>query len=57
MGWIELEVLGLSCPGFADELVRGKTFEGLESAGEVVCSNEVGQVLGAAGRGFRSKSV
>lgn len=33
MGWIEFEVLGLFCPSFSDELVRGKTFEGLESAG------------------------
>lgn len=56
MGWIEFEVLGLFCPSFADELVRGKTFEGLESAGEVVGGNEVGQVSAQLVMGFIVKA-
>ena len=34
----------LGSPGFADELVRGETSEGLEASGEVVGVDEVAQV-------------
>ena len=33
------------CPAFADELVRGQPFEGLETAGEVVGIDEVGEMV------------
>ena len=45
MGWIEFEVLGLFCPEGADVFVGCKAFECLESAGEVVGVDEVGEVL------------
>ena len=44
MDWIESESFGLGCPEFADELVRGEAFEGLETASEVVGIDEVGEV-------------
>ncbi len=35
---IELEALGLGCPDLADVLIGGEAAQGLEPAGEVVCS-------------------
>ncbi len=52
MGWIEFEALGFFCPGFADELVGTKAFEGFESAGEVVGSDELVQVAAELVVGF-----
>ena len=40
----DCESLGLGSPGFADELVWGEAFEGLEASGEVVGVDEVAQV-------------
>ncbi len=45
MGWIEFEALGFFCPGGGDVFVGCETFEGLESSGEVVGVDEVGEVL------------
>ena len=45
MEWIDPEFFGLDCPSFADELVRGEALEGLQSASEVVCSDEVGEMV------------
>ena len=41
----EPELFGLDCPSFADELVRGEALEGLQAASEVVCSDEVGEMV------------
>ena len=49
---IEPELFGLDCPSFADELVRGEALEGLQSAAEVVCSDEVGEMAARAAGGF-----
>ena len=45
MGWIEFESLGFFCPDGADVFVWGKSFEGLEPSSEVVCVDEVGEVM------------
>ena len=45
MGWIEFEALWPFCPHRADVFVRCEPFEGLESSGEVVGSDEVGEML------------
>ncbi len=45
MGWMECEPLRLFCPGGADVLVGCESFEGLESSGEVVGLDEVGEML------------
>lgn len=45
MGWIEFEALWLFCPDRADVFVRCESFEGLESSGEVVGIDEVGEML------------
>ena len=45
MGWIEFEALGVFCPDGADVFVRCKSFEGLESSGEVVGIHEVGEMF------------
>lgn len=52
MGWIKSEALGFFCPGFADELIGCKSFEGFEPAGEVVCSDELIQVKTELVMGF-----
>lgn len=45
MGWIECEALRLFCPDGADVFVGCESFEGLESSGEVVGMDEVGEML------------
>jgi hypothetical protein len=45
MGWIMFEALGFFCPGCADLFVGCKSFEGLESSGEVVGIYEVGEMF------------
>src|SRR4051812_39073975 len=44
MDWIEGESVWLFCPSFADELVGGEAFEGLEPPGVVVGLDEVVEV-------------
>ncbi len=44
MDWVEGKSIGLLCPEFAEVFVGRESFEGLESSGEVVCFQEVGQV-------------
>lgn len=39
------EPFRLGCPLFADEFIGCQAFEGLEPAAEVVCIDEVGEVL------------
>ena len=34
----------LGSPGFADELIRGEAFEGVEASGEVIGVDEVAQM-------------
>ena len=41
---IERESFGLFCPDLADVFVRREAFEGLETLGEVVGADEVGQM-------------
>ena len=41
---VESESLGLGCPSFADELVWGEAVKGLQSPGEVVGGDEVGEM-------------
>lgn len=45
MGWIEFEALRFFCPDGADVFVGCESFEGLESSGEVVGMDEVGEML------------
>ena len=45
MGWIKFESMGFFCPEGADVFVGCKSSEGLESSGEVVGVDEVGEVL------------
>jgi hypothetical protein len=45
MDWIEAEPFGFVCPDFADELIGCETFEDLEPAAEIVCGDEVDQML------------
>lgn len=45
MDWIEPESFGLFCPDFADELVWRESLEGFEPAAEIVCGDEVGEML------------
>ncbi len=45
MGWVEFEALRLFCPDRGDVFVRCEPFEGLESSGEVVGVDEVGEML------------
>ena len=45
MGWIESESLWFFCPYRADVFVRYESFESLESSGEVVGTDEVGEML------------
>jgi hypothetical protein len=40
----DCESLWLGSPGFADELIRGEAFEGLEASGEVIGVDEVAQM-------------
>ena len=44
MGWIESEALGLFGPGLTDVFVGGEAEEGLETTGEVVGDDEVGEM-------------
>lgn len=41
MDWVQSKAFGLVCGEFADVFVRGETFEGFESPGEVVGCDEV----------------
>ena len=41
---IECEALGFFCPARADVFVGRESFEGLESSGEVVGGDEVGEM-------------
>ena len=41
---IEIEPFGFDCPSFADELVRGETFEGLEPTAEIIGVDEIGEM-------------
>lgn len=45
MGRVECESFGFFCPGGADVFIGGKSLERLESSGEVVSIDEVGEVL------------
>ena len=45
MGWIEFESLGFFCPDVADVFVGRESSEGLESSGEIVGIDEVGEML------------
>ncbi len=44
MDGIKSKPIRIFLPGFADEFIRGKASESLESSGKVVSSNEVGEV-------------
>jgi hypothetical protein len=44
MGWIEGKSAWFFLPGFADELIDGKSMDGLESFCEVIVSDEVVEV-------------
>lgn len=44
MDWIEPEFFGFICPCFADRLVWGEAFEGLEPSSEIIDANEVSQM-------------
>ena len=44
MEWIEGESLGLFCPDPADVFERRESFEGLETLGEIVGADEVGEM-------------
>ena len=41
---IKIEPFGFDCPSFADELVRGETFEGLEPTAEIIGVDEIGEI-------------
>src|SRR6516225_11663605 len=41
---VQSESFSLGCPSFADELVGGEAVEGLQSPGEVVGGDEVGEM-------------
>ena len=56
MGWIECEPLRLFCPDRADVLVGCESFESLESSGEVVGLDEVGEMLSEVLVGFVVKA-
>ena len=45
MGWIDPESVRLDCPLLDDKFVRREPSEGLEPPAEVVCVDEVRQVL------------
>ena len=45
INWINPEPFESGCPLFTDEFVGCQTLEGLEPAAEVVCIDEVGEVL------------
>ena len=47
MDRVDIESLGLGCPGFADGFVGCEAFEGIESAAEVIGVDEFGQVASA----------
>jgi hypothetical protein len=44
MGWIEDKSVWFFLPTFTDEFVDGKTAKSLQSFGEIVCGDEVGEV-------------
>jgi hypothetical protein len=44
MGWVEGKSVWFVLPGFADELIDGKSMEGLESFCEVIGRDEVVEV-------------
>lgn len=52
MGWIEFEALWFFCPDGADVFVGCKPLEGLESSGEVIGADEVGEMLPEVFVGF-----
>ena len=39
------EPFGFDCPLFADELIGGEAFEGLQPSPEVIGADEVGEVI------------
>ena len=44
VGWVDFELAWLTCPDFADVFERREALQRLQSAGVIICRDEIGDV-------------